>query len=79
MNEFYNSELLYDSGVVEGSPLFSVCLSTYNFEKSVELALQTLICQTFEDYEIVIHDDASKDRTCEAVLNMLNASKIGGG
>lgn len=79
-NDYYDSELLYDSGM-SGSkpPLFSVCLSTYNFENSVTQALKTLLKQTFSDYEIVVHDDKSKDNTCGVILNILNSNGLAGG
>lgn len=70
-DQYYNSELLFDTGYLTEPPLFSVCLSTYNFSSCVTQALQTLLNQTFSDYEIVIHDDGSKDDTCRVVLNFL--------
>lgn len=38
---------------------------TYNAEKTVERTLQSVACQTYKDYEHIIIDGASKDRTTE--------------
>jgi glycosyltransferase involved in cell wall biosynthesis len=44
---------------------FSIVCPTYNSAGFVEKALESLVCQTFHDYEIIISDDGSSDNTCE--------------
>ncbi len=45
------------------SPLFSVVLCTYNAEAHLHECIQSLLNQTFTDFEIIIVDDGSTDRT----------------
>ena len=45
------------------SPLFSIIIPTYNRAKLLEVAIQSVIDQTFKDWELVIIDDGSTDKT----------------
>lgn len=72
LSNFYNdSRLLFDSGANGESPLFTVCLASYNFESSIEQALKTLLDQTYNDFEIVMHDDCSTDNTCKVAVEYM--------
>ena len=51
------------------TPLISVILGTYNAEKHIDRALRCVFQQTFSDYEIIVVDDASRDKT----LSLLEA------
>ena len=46
--------------------LFSVIMPVYNVEKHLEKALESVLAQTFNDFEIILVDDASPDG-CPAV------------
>src|SRR5262245_65331393 len=46
-----------------GEPLVSIGLPVYNSERFVAKSIETLLAQTFEDFRIVISDNASTDRT----------------
>jgi glycosyltransferase involved in cell wall biosynthesis len=46
-------------------PAFSVLIATYNHEAYLLEALESVATQSFKDYEIVIIDDGSTDRTPE--------------
>lgn len=50
------------------NPLISVIIPVFNCEKFVHLSLNSVIGQTFQDFEIVIVDDGSIDRTQELCL-----------
>src|SRR6516165_10111952 len=47
------------------SPLISVGLFVYNGERFLEESLQSILNQTFTDFELIISDNASTDRTEE--------------
>jgi len=53
-------------------PLVSVIIPTYNREKFVTLAIDSVINQTFKDYELIVIDDGSTDNT-KNVLKQYNA------
>ena len=45
------------------SPLISVGLFVYNGERFLAESLQSILNQTFTDFELIISDNASTDRT----------------
>jgi glycosyltransferase involved in cell wall biosynthesis len=47
----------------EGPPLVSVVLATFNAERTIEQALDSVIAQDFADWELLVCDDASTDLT----------------
>jgi len=46
-------------------PIVSIGLPVYNGEKTLSQTLDSLLKQSFEDYEIIISDNASSDSTAE--------------
>jgi O-antigen biosynthesis protein len=49
-------------------PKISVIMPAYNHENFVGLAIQSVLDQTFQDFELIIVDDGSQDRTVEEIL-----------
>lgn len=54
---------------------FSVIIPTYNRENIVPRAIQSVLNQTIQDFEIIVVDDGSKDNTKDVVCN-INDSRI---
>lgn len=50
-------------------PLISICIAAYNADKFLEATLRTIQSQTFKDWELIVTEDGSKDRTEEFVLD----------
>ena len=48
-------------------PLVSICLPLYNGENYIAGALESVLGQTYEEFELVICDDQSTDQTAEIV------------
>ncbi len=45
------------------SPIFSIIIPVYNREKTIRLCLDSILRQTFTDYEVFVIDDGSSDST----------------
>lgn len=56
-------------------PIVSIIIPTYNREKLILKALESVFKQSFQDFEILIIDDASTDNT-ESVIGELNHPQI---
>ena len=50
-------------------PLISVCIPTYNRREYLIETLDSILAQTYKDYEIIIVDDGSTDGTSEMIKN----------
>lgn len=46
-------------------PKVSICLPTYNYSRYITDAIESVISQTFKDFELVIIDDCSTDNTID--------------
>lgn len=47
------------------APLFSIVVACYNHENFVREAVESALCQTHPDKEVIVVDDGSSDRTAE--------------
>jgi len=57
-------------------PAISVIVPMYNAEKYIAECLDSILSQTFTDYEVIVADDCSTDKSCEIVESYL--PKFGG-
>lgn len=63
--------------MTSSSPYFSVVIPAYNRADTIMPTLQSVLAQTFEDYECIIVDDGSKDSTqLQAVVEGLNDNRF---
>lgn len=56
-------------------PYFSVIIATYNRAHSIRKAIESILKQSFQDFEIIVVDDASTDNTQE-VLSVINDERL---
>ncbi len=56
-------------------PLVSICIPTYNAEKTIAETLNSIIGQTYTNIEIIISENASTDNTI-SLLNKFNDPRI---
>jgi glycosyltransferase involved in cell wall biosynthesis len=54
--------------MADSKPLVSIGMPVYNEERYLEQALQSLLSQSFENFELIISDNASTDRTGDICL-----------
>ncbi|MGY3718135.1 glycosyltransferase family 2 protein [Sutcliffiella cohnii] len=48
-------------------PLVSVIIPAYNAEKVIDKTIESVLSQTFSDFEVIVVNDGSKDRTSDIV------------
>ena len=61
---------------MEKVPKVSVLIPTYNYAFCIDDAIQSVLNQEYQDFEIVIIDDCSKDNTDEVVQKYLSDPRI---
>jgi glycosyltransferase involved in cell wall biosynthesis len=54
-------------------PKVSICIPSFNHEKYVRAAIESVLAQSFQDHEIVVTDDGSTDRTVNEVRSIADA------
>ncbi len=57
-------------------PIVSVLITSYNRAKYIEFAIESVLKQTFQDFEIVISDNCSTDNTMEILKKYTDNPKI---
>jgi len=50
-----------------GTPLISVCIPVYNAERFIAATIESVLLQTLTDFELIIVDDHSSDRSLEII------------
>ncbi len=53
-------------------PRVSVCIPAYNHEKYIKACIESVLNQTFTDFEILVTDDGSSDGTVDIVKSFLD-------
>ena len=48
-------------------PKVSIILSSYNHEKYIARAVESVLKQTYKDFELIIYDDVSSDRSADII------------
>lgn len=57
-------------------PLVSVCIPTFNGEKYIKEALESIIHQTYKNIEVVVSDDGSSDKTIKIIEQLKNTANF---
>jgi len=53
--------------VLSDRPLVSVLISNYNYEKYINQAIESVLSQTYQNFELIICDDGSTDRSKQII------------
>lgn len=57
------------------TPFFSIIIPTYNREKIIQKTIESVIIQSYDDWEILVIDDGSKDNTKKVVEQCMQRDK----
>ena len=49
----------------------SVIVTTYNSEKFISDSIESVLNQTYQNFEIIVVDDSSKDRTKSVIQKLI--------
>jgi glycosyltransferase involved in cell wall biosynthesis len=61
---------------MEHEPLFSVVIPTHNRAELILKTLNSVLSQTYQNYEVVVIDDASTDNTAEVLAPLIRTQSI---
>ncbi len=56
-------------------PVISVVIPVYNGEKTIQTTIKSVLSQTFQDWELIIIDDGSQDKTLD-IINKIQDPRI---
>ena len=62
-----------DKNMAASQPEISVCIPAYNCGRFVQQAIAGVLCQSYQDFEIIVYDDASTDDTAQVVASISDA------
>ena len=57
-------------------PKISVIMPVYNGENFINIAIKSILYQTYKDFEFLILDDASNDKTLKEIKSLGTKNKI---
>ena len=60
---------------INNSPLVSVIVPVYNAEKFIKGTIKTVIDQTYENWELLLVDDCSTDKSVKIIKEYLQKDK----
>ena len=61
--------------MIDQYPQISVIMPVYNCEKTILLAVKSVLNQTYKNFEFLIFDDCSTDNTAK-IINLINDKRI---
>lgn len=53
------------------APVVSAIIPTYNCQAYIEQTVSGILAQSYQDFEVIVVDDGSRDRTCDIVRRMI--------
>jgi alpha-1,3-rhamnosyltransferase len=56
--------------VTKNNPLVTVIIPSYNHEKYVAKAIESVLTQTYKNIELIVIDDGSKDHSVKKILEL---------
>ena len=63
--------------MLKNNPLVTVYITNYNYGKFIKKAINSFLNQTFKNYELIIIDDGSKDKSVEIIKEFQYGEEYG--
>ncbi|WP_375470714.1 glycosyltransferase [uncultured Nostoc sp.] len=76
LNKLEQQTAYNKTNLLQGKPLVSICIPTYNGKDFIAEAINSVLSQTYRNIEIIVSDDNSNDQTIEIVNSLKNISEI---
>lgn len=58
--------------IKNNTPLVSICVTAYNHQKYITATIQSVLQQTYDNFELIIVDDCSTDNTAEVIKGFVD-------
>src|SRR5829696_729876 len=69
-NQYHLDIVVEPTPPPENAPLISFCVPTRNEERNIRACVEGLLAQDYPNFEIIVLDDRSTDRTAEILGQM---------
>ena len=76
INNCYKLKKYKINSIRKNIPFVSICLPVYNMEKYIESTILSILNQSFQDFEVVIVNDNSNDKTSNILQKFILNNKI---
>lgn len=73
---YWKGVLNMSDSMINHKPYFSIIIPAYNAERLIETAIKSVQRQTFKDWELIIVENGSDDRTTEICESYMKDSRI---
>ncbi len=70
------NEYTHKNRVAAEKPTVSVVITCYNYAQYLPTCIESVLSQTFNDFEVIVVDDGSTDNTCDVLKPYLNDPRI---
>jgi glycosyltransferase involved in cell wall biosynthesis len=72
MINFNQSATVKKSSMLSDTPLVSIIIGNYNYDRFVGKAIDSALKQTYENVEVIVVDDGSQDKSREVITQYVN-------
>src|SRR5512138_368197 len=75
-NQYHLDILVKPTPPPVNAPLISVCVPARNEERNIRACVESILAQDYPNFEVIVLDDRSTDRTSEILSNLAKALNL---